>query len=755
MKKSKNKSISLSRRQFIGSCAAGVSFLQLAPYLSITGCTPSKSNEYPPIGERKYHPLSYSIAELEKLAEGTYPVITYDYSGDMNIKIIFPGFHSFDKYAFIDPQKRARKKFQYISINKLGWSNSSGRPEIPFLGFLMHIPKFLDFTWDKMPPAEDDLETIPNMLVYPAQVKYFDNINSPDNYGLFEYDRVFYNLNIEPDPEKVVEVSNPFNIGFSKFVLLKVRPLQFNPRKQCIYGYKKVSLNFRFKVKSPIINDYYLETPLLPPHLEYISEHERIIDPWSAKNPDGSRNIELIKGMVDNFEPDHNKTFVKEGSDLLIIYGVDELKKTSLAGPAKQLSDHKIRNMGMTATMKSYPDFLSDSERTDLAEAIKKSREPFFDGNTIHFPALRDVIILGDLDLIPSKYCERQLFEDSSQNSPSQSMMRPVDRTSQNENIKDFYTDYYCSTLKLSENRDEIVIPDIAVGRIPVKNEMEANSVVSNIIHYETASYQLRQNLTFAGYFQDSGKDGYICNGIASTDYLQTLEGIRLKLMNRNDEISIDTIYDIQAPELIEEGLRYRDGESVENPETLFTDKSELKNKIMESFRSGNRIIVHRDHGYMNGWSRPCCKIPDLWTIFESGIEEVPASIIFNINCLSGHFTGEKTTKMPEKYYDCFSEVLIKGPVLPCGIRKNLRCPAVIASVEESPSFHNDWLIRGIFDEIYGGILSRNNSPGGKKKLGEVVNLGKALLFTSMDDLCLNMYESEIYHVLGDPSILI
>jgi len=81
---------------------------------------------------------------------------------------------------------------------------------------------------------------------------------------------------------------------------------------------------------------------------------------------------------------------------------------------------------------------------------------------------------------------------------------------------------------------------------------------------------------------------------------------------------------------------------------------------------------------------------------------------------------------MPEKNYDCFSEVLIKGPVLPDGGRRNLKCPAVFASVEESPSMHNDWLIKAIFDGIYGGIISRTNNLSERVKLGNDINLGKA-----------------------------
>lgn len=747
MKKPKKEPTAFSRRQFIGSCAAGASLLQIAPYLSLTGCT-APEDTYPPISDRKYYPLAFTEDEYRKLDEGTYPILETLFKDGIEFKLTFPGFYSFEKHAKIHLKDQQKKKFQYISLDKLGWSNVSGRPELPFFGFLLHIPKFLNYEWDKELNYSGESD---NMVVYPSQVRYFDSINNRFNYEYFEYDQIYYESDIEPYENQVVQVSDPFDIGYSRFVLIKVKPLLFNPKQERIHGYSRVNIKFKFK-KTPMQNRYYLETPFLPPHLEYIPKHERILDPWSGTNPDGSRNLNIISEILNEFDPDIDKDYIESGSELLIIYGEDQKRKITLAEPAENLKNHKIE-MGMSTTHISYPELLSNPDVIKISDYIRNYRQPRFEGNTIYFSRLRNVIILGDLDLIPCKHIERVLIEENDQDSQTQSGSGTVNNSERQSIRKKFYADYYCATLKDPENRNEVIIPDIAIGRIPAKDEDEANTVVENIIHYETNPYQVRQNLTFAGYFQDTGKDGYQCNGVASTDYLQTLEEIRLKLVSR--DLSANTIYDIQDREIIQQGLWYRNGEPIDNPSSMFTDVEDLKDRILDAFRTGNRIIVHRDHGYMNGWSRPRFKIPDFWALFDTDVE-IPSSVVFNINCLSGHFVGENTTRMPQKYYDCFSEVLLKGTLLPDGIRRNLKCPAVIASVEESPSFHNDWLIKGIFDGIYGGVIGRNNDILTEKtQLGAVVNLGKILLFTCMDDPCLNMYESEIYHVLGDPTILI
>ena len=202
--------------------------------------------------------------------------------------------------------------------------------------------------------------------------------------------------------------------------------------------------------------------------------------------------------------------------------------------------------------------------------------------------------------------------------------------------------------------------------------------------------------------------------------------------------------------------MRYRNkievGEDVE-----FKNDEDCVEGLLKSFCRGGNILVHRDHGWMDGWSRPTIKIPDFWRLTDPkylGPKE-KQSIVFNINCLSGHYMGEETSSLPnlpDSANNCFSEALLKGTISPVCGRINLKCPSVIAAVMESPTFHNDWFVKAMFEKIYGNILSEMPNTA-KSKLGDILKFGRLLLFAYIENNSLSIYDCEIYHILGDPSL--
>ncbi len=717
--KSKNKrKNTFSRRQFIGSCAAGASLIQLAPILSLTGCTPGPEE----IPGKKYIPLKNTYDR-----KGAAPIIKTSFNRGITIDVTFPGYYESSRKAKI---KDGEKTFKYITMDQTGRHMQSGRPELPYLGLLVHIPNFLEYDVQETDISLSPVQQFQNMDIYPSQVNMWDNMRNEGNYGDFEYNPTLYDSS-DPYPGTLVDTEEVIRYGYSRFILVKFRPLHANPGNQSLSAYSQIIQRINFTIKPEMEDEYYYETPFLPNEFNIIPIHERIIDPWN--DPQLARRI--LHGYTvekKNYEPN-------DVPDLLIIYG--DNKKTDLTVPAGVLADHKISN--------GYPNtwIRPISGIADLSEFIRAKRSFKTTDDAIKVSRLRDIIILGEVDQIPSKDYERTLN------------LGGEDESSEEEIVKNYQSDYYAATLEDFDQSGDLIIPDINVGRIPARNAEEAKLIVNNIIDYEDNNHEVYKNLTFISYFQDTGKDGNPCDGIASTDYLQTMEEIRSKL--DQDSITIDTIYTIQDPSFGEsplcESLEYRDGAPVGCLD--FLDPDQCKTKIIDSLRAGANIIVHRDHGWMDGWSRPNFKIPDTWSL-SSGSEpsdlNLKPSIVFNINCLSGHFMGEYSEIMPKKINDCFSEVLLKGTIMPSGSRLNLNCPALIAAVTESPSFHNDWLLKGIFERIYGGILS--NIPGeapGSTKVGDALNFGRMLLLTCMDNQGMNMYENEIYHLLGDPTLRI
>jgi len=768
--KTKRKT-TFTRRKFIGSCAAGASLLNVAPFISFPHSNlfePSFLQD--PIKKDKiFHPLDPKWTDSED--QPTIPIINSSYSDYQVTTIVhFRGFFSFEKFLTvknpIDPVNR-QQQFHYLSIENMGWVNQSGKPELPYLALLFHIPKFLDYELEDIPPGFElntnpDGEPLlfhqfPDLMVYPSQAELFDNVGSSKSYSkTVEYDETVYGMD-KRSPEFVVEEGGSFDFGYSRIVIVKIRPLLFNPKYQnpdtgevgpMVFGYSKVPIRFKLSKKSRIHNEYRLETPYLPTELDPLPRHERIIDPWHCRKKVG----QILDGFVGNEVSDY-KQF---GPDLLIIHPKNYFLGSKPIDPQEtdpidDLKEHKKKHGFPFAESIPY------SQLENTINLIRYRRTVDTDTELIPWPRMRHVILFGDENEIPSFSMNRILEVKHSQNDYFYSRFHPRPEESNRRLEKKISSDYYNGTLTNRNTLEDIVVSDITVGRIPIKTLHEANMVVANIKDYDTHDYNIQKNVTLVSYFQDIGPGSREFDGEASTDYLQTMERIRERL---HQSIRVNTIYQNQNKDHASIQLYYRDGSEVDNA-VPFLNSSDSKAAILEAFRSGERIIVHRDHGYMDGWSRPNFKIPDTWEITPDVNPSSPAtkpSIVFSMNCLSGHFMGEKSLKLPKPYNDCFSEALVIGVDLPDGTKLNLNCPAVIAAVDESPTFHNDWLIKAIFDGIYGGIISTRTDDMenvSKVRIGNVLNLAKMLLFTSIEETGLNMYENEIYHLLGDPTLLI
>ena len=558
-------------------------------------------------------------------------------------------------------------------------------------------------------------------------------------------------------PENVVEEGESFDFGYSRLVLVKIRPLLFNPKYKnpttgevgpMIFGYSNVKIRFKLDKKAGIRDEYRLETPYLPTGLDPLPRHERIIDPWYCP--------EKVNAIFPEFSGNEISDYEQFGPDLLIIhpknfYSGRNFGPQNDTDPVTDLKDHKKKNGFPFAESTPY------SQIENTIKLIRKKRTAIEDNELIPWPRLRHVILFGDVNDIPAYNLNRILAVEHSQDRFFYSRFHPLPSTSNDRLEKKISSDFYNGTLINRDLQNDIVLSDISIGRIPYKTMYEANLVVNNIIEYDKLKSDIRKNVTLVSYFQDIGPGSRDVDGEASTDYLQTMEIIREKLKQGNN---ISTIYQSQTKLSSHPKLKFRDGTNV-GVNIAFLSTKDSKEKILETFNRGGEFIVHRDHGYMDGWSRPNFKIPDFWKIEEMDANDYSKrkpSIVFNINCLSGHFAGETSLKLPQPNNDCFSETLLLGPELPDGTKINIKCPAVIAAVDESPTFHNDWLIKAIFDGIYGGIISRKPEEMAKPekvRLGNVLNLAKMLMFTSMEEISLNMYENEIYHIIGDPTLLV
>jgi hypothetical protein len=771
-----------TRRQFIGNCAAGASLISISPFMTLIGCEPGPRN--------RCHPSERCSG----------PEISSTYSNEsIRIKINFPDPYIYDKWLNIESS--GQKQFSLVKICNTGSVNHSGLPEIPYMGLLVHIPECMKFDLPVEESGDVKPQSYANPMVYPAQVCQQDNVRYLKNYNLFaEFNSVVYSKFLSypttvpsgdfvgggniifPIRDRVYSWSGPYYLGSSRFFILNLYPFFFTEfDAQCGAWLFKKSITVEIKNIRPdpdLPPYHFLDTPYLPQEFDRIPRHERIIDPWY--DPD---NCQQILPDIASYNPGE---YQQIGPEMIIFYNATRKKQEKPAAKmqesalderflevANRLKEHKIR-MGYTDIMveplSSPTDIASDAQiNTRISEIINRYTSGQ-EKNKHKLWRLNSILLLGDILNIqdPDLYsCLNQETGEAGQTLSAQCSDQEVNRN--------YYSDY---NLTIPINQTDIAIrsrlPNIIVGRIPAKTGEEADLIVKNIIEYETGTNQIHRNLTFASYFQDSGKGSKKLDGEASRDFMQTIEEIRLRLDTNFAEV--ERIYQTENMALPVKDHRYRDGTCLD-PSNHFLDANTARSRIIEAFRKGGRFIVHRDHGWMNGWAHPNFKIPDTWQVkYENKVKHKKSlpSIVFNMDCLTGRFTGEnfsdcinepmpgsngwveKCYKMPKDDNDCFSEALLKGPVLPDGSRLNLTCPAVIASTEVSPTFENDWLLKIMFDLIYGGILSGEPKPTdalGQQRLGTILNTAKILLHAYIGDRGMHLHENIAFHVLGDPTL--
>jgi hypothetical protein len=118
-------------------------------------------------------------------------------------------------------------------------------------------------------------------------------------------------------------------------------------------------------------------------------------------------------------------------------------------------------------------------------------------------------------------------------------------------------------------------------------------------------------------------------------------------------------------------------------------------------------------------------------------------SLFYSVNCLTGAFQGTTST-------ECFAEKVLRLPGT---------APTLLAATELSNTWHNNAMMLGLFDALYGGLLptfpgTTASYPVRFNRFGDVLNYARAYLATAFAGDPLGVLANyEMYHVLGDPSL--
>lgn len=303
-------------------------------------------------------------------------------------------------------------------------------------------------------------------------------------------------------------------------------------------------------------------------------------------------------------------------------------------------------------------------------------------------------------------------------------------------------TDYYCSTQNDYVVGQPIPMPWLALGRIPVRDAAEALSVVNQIMAYERAppndmSYFHR--FVCAAHFETSvvtNPDGSK-KAVDGRDYVFTMEAICSFLRGQGwDAERVYTCDRTITPSL---PLYYQNGTPV--PADVVADlmtSAAATQRLVDATTEGHLIFGHRDHGGVDGWVHPPFKLTDL-----DQVTGTMPSMFYSVNCVTGSFQSSTTA-------ESFGEKILRLPGT---------APTLVAATENSSTWHNNAMILGLYDAMYGGLLptfpgTTLSYPVRFNRFGDIFNYSRAYLATvHAGDMGGVLANHEMYHVLGDPSI--
>ncbi len=396
------------------------------------------------------------------------------------------------------------------------------------------------------------------------------------------------------------------------------------------------------------------------------------------------------------------------GEELLI------LTHPELEPAAQKLADWKERKGIVTSVVVVHDD--DDRSRPYENTEIDAFIEDRYDDAFIR-PSY--ILLMGDTNHIPTFYVDAHL---------------PPDLLGSDT----IATDHPYGVYRPTDSDD--MLPDFAVGRIPVEGIDDANVVVDKIINYESdppTPARFYDSAALAAQFEccrsgtpDSDSDLLT----AARSFTEVSEFARDVMMRQG--IAVDRIYEGPGTPAY-----YHDGTPLPadiGPGSGFTWDGDADD-IIRVFNEGRFLFMHRDHGSRVSWSHPLFVRTQVRERLANG---ALLPVVFSVNCATG-------------WFDSSSEVLVEAL---------LRHPGggavgVLGDTRNSPTWENSALAKGFFDAIWPDALPEFGSSLSKRRLGDILNHGRMYLLTqvSVPESLVVLGEAlddfVMWHVYGDPTL--
>jgi hypothetical protein len=283
------------------------------------------------------------------------------------------------------------------------------------------------------------------------------------------------------------------------------------------------------------------------------------------------------------------------------------------------------------------------------------------------------------------------------------------------------------SDLKYSLKTDADELPDLALGRI-IGNDLAAvTNAVTKILAYETTAPTgngMLSKALVAAQFQDDDNDGQ-----ENRTFITMAETVRNGLVARG--VAVDRIYGEHPGN---NPQRFQNGTAL--PAALLKANGFGWNgtgaQVSAGWNEGRFMVVHRDHGYSDGWGTPGYSTADVQALTNAN--RLP--VVLSINCSSGAYDYDETSFA--------GEALVKA---------NGGAVGVFGDTRDSPSTANTNMSLGFVDALLPTVLA-GEGPATKQRTGDALNWGKMRLH-GIAPLPNGTTRQEFYlwHYYGDPSM--
>ena len=282
------------------------------------------------------------------------------------------------------------------------------------------------------------------------------------------------------------------------------------------------------------------------------------------------------------------------------------------------------------------------------------------------------------------------------------------------------------SDLQYSMKNDTDELPDLAVGRIIGNDQAAVDVAVGKIIAYENSppSGQWLTRATIAAQFQDDDN-----NGQENRTFIQFAETVRNGLVSRG--VAVDRVY----------------GESPGNNPQKFNDGTDLPAalkkptfgwngtgaQVSTAWNEGRFMVVHRDHGWSDGWGTPGYGTADVQALTNGAF----LPVVLSINCSSAAYDYDETSFVGESL-----------------VKANGGAVGAFGDTRDSPTWHNTQIALGFVDGLLPSVLPAEG-PAFKQRMGNALINGKLRLAGLAPPATDGSTRNELYlwHYFGDPSM--